>query len=629
MKRYSADGLISFQSGYTSVSGSYSEEHAWVTLSTSVLEDLNVVDVITAERVVAQVFTEHQYNDSVPKVTFLGTRFENLRVGGYAVQVELDLGICGDKPEGGRSYLKDRSFLNRIRHQSMSIFGADDLPRDLREKYHSKITYIDVLRERANGRDEGGVHELLECSLIKSIAPIPIPGVRTIGNLIFIPDFGFVSLADVEVGLISREGLVTRKRLEFILKMLNIRMGCIAHGPIVVATVGLCGTKESGPGGGTAERAQQPPLASSNLSKDDDSWQSASTAEGSKEPEEKPKQETELERFTDITLLEGHLYRGDPPAAAPAPSPGAAGGSAKPPAPYSVASKPAPRSEMPGGFLVDNVHFTLTGQNVLGPGRAYELLFWVHVKQQKEAVLAGASAALGLPISEISVKSEGPYPLQRGSRLSVRMKIEGVTCLDSHKWITWTGEIGSTAFVVEVPANASEGTYAGSASIRLNGCEIAKMSFVVRVGPPRLDLGEIPSHTAVHRKAFASYASQDRVEVLNRVQGMEAAYKGLRVFVDVAALRSGQKWEQELSQRVSDADVFYLFWCRHASKSEWVSKEWHWALQARGENFIDPIPLETPELAPPPQELAAKHFNDPLLAFIAAAGGGHSRDNAP
>jgi hypothetical protein len=150
------------------------------------------------------------------------------------------------------------------------------------------------------------------------------------------------------------------------------------------------------------------------------------------------------------------------------------------------------------------------------------------------------------------------------------------------------------------------------------------MSFVVRVGAPKLDFGEIPSQTTAHRKAFASYASEDRVEVLNRIQGMEAAYRGLDVFVDVVKLRSGQNWEQELRRRVSDADVFYLFWCRHASQSDWVSKEWHWALQTKGEDFIDPVPLEAPELAPPPQELAAKHFNDPLLAFIAAAGGGHS-----
>jgi len=281
--------------------------------------------------------------------------------------------------------------------------------------------------------------------------------------------------------------------------------------------------------------------------------------------------------------------------------------------------------ELPNDLLVDNVHFTLTGPRVLALGRVHELRFWVHLEEQRSTVLRRASAAHGLPISEISEKSEGPYPLQRGSRLSIRLRIDGLKCLDSHKWITWTGEIGSTAFVVDVPASASEKTYPATASIRLNGCEIARMSFVVRVGPAKPDINEIPSITTTHRSAFASYASQDRVEVLKRIQGIEAAYKGLDVFVDVVDLRSGQNWEQELKRRISKSDVFYLFWCRHAKGSEWVDKEWHWALEAKGKDFIDPIPLEAPDVAPPPQELTAKHFNDPLLAFIAAAGGGHSR----
>jgi hypothetical protein len=68
--------------------------------------------------------------------------------------------------------------------------------------------------------------------------------------------------------------------------------------------------------------------------------------------------------------------------------------------------------------------------------------------------------------------------------------------------------------------------------------------------------------------------------------------------------------------------------CRHAKSSEWVEKEWRWALQAKGKDFINPIPLETPDLAPPPQELAASHFNDPLLAFIPAAGGEHPGEDA-
>ena len=280
--------------------------------------------------------------------------------------------------------------------------------------------------------------------------------------------------------------------------------------------------------------------------------------------------------------------------------------------------------EVPREVPIDNVHFTLTGPIVLAPGTAHELQFWLHIEQQRAAVLQAASLLQGLPLSELAVKSEGPYPLQRGSRISVRLQINGLTCSDSHKWITWTGEIGNTTFVVEVPLGASQRAYPGRASIRLNGCEIARMSFLVRVGAANLKVEEIPSQTKSHRSAFASYASEDRAEVLSRVQGMEAAYKGLDVFVDVVNLRSGQNWERELAEQISKADVFYLFWCCHAMKSEWVAREWHWALAAKGQQFIDPVPLQGPALAPPPNELAAKHFNDPLLAFIAAAGGAHS-----
>jgi hypothetical protein len=271
MDQFSAEGLISFQSGYASVSGSYSEQHGWVTLATSVLEGLNVFEVITAERVVAQVSTTQPHYDWIPKVTFLGTRFENLRIGGYAVQIELDLGICGDIPEGGRSYLEDHRFLDRVQHQVMSIARAKGLPRDLRDQYDSEIAYIDVLRKRANGRDQGGVDQPLQCSLVNSIGPIPIPGVQTFGNLILIPDFGVVSLAGVEVGRVFRDHT---PELEFTLEMLKIRMGSIAHGDIGAAEVSVSGEKRAGGGGGAgagagaAGLAPPAPVVSSNVGKE-------------------------------------------------------------------------------------------------------------------------------------------------------------------------------------------------------------------------------------------------------------------------------------------------------------------------------------------------------------------------
>jgi hypothetical protein len=248
------EGLISFKAGHSHASGSkiakkdlWGNDHSgWVTLSTSVLEGLNVFEVITADRVVAQVSTEHADNkgkdpDHVPKVTFLGTRFENLRIGGYPVEVKLDLAICGDKPRGDQPYLGDPGFLDRVQRQLARIAGAKGLPEDLEQRYDSKIAHINDLKKRANGRAKGkqNGYSKLQCSLVKSIGPIPIPGVRTFGNLIFIPDFGTVSLAEVEVGIEpSHDGSSQKPNVSnyFTLNMLNMHLGCIGGGNVVVTS---------------------------------------------------------------------------------------------------------------------------------------------------------------------------------------------------------------------------------------------------------------------------------------------------------------------------------------------------------------------------------------------------------
>jgi hypothetical protein len=103
----SIEGLIGVKKARTRVSGSASPKHqAWVTLSTTVLEGLNVFEVITADRVVGQVSTEHAFdNGHIPSVTFLGTRFENLQVCGVEVDVTYKFDVCGDKPDGdNKSY---------------------------------------------------------------------------------------------------------------------------------------------------------------------------------------------------------------------------------------------------------------------------------------------------------------------------------------------------------------------------------------------------------------------------------------------------------------------------------------------------------------------------------------------
>ncbi len=248
------EGLISFKRGYTRVAGAhvdkntdvFGNDHAgWVTLSSAVLEGYNVEDIVTADRVVAQLSTQHSIvNGHVPRVNFIGTRFENLRIGGYPVEVTLDLAFCGAKPEGNRSYLKDDGFLDRVHRQLDKIVEASELPQDLTKKYAAEIQYIDDLKRRvkddANGDQTS--YPKLRCSLIEKITlPVKIPGVQTFGNAIFIRDFGTVYLAELEVGTRNshsdfrhRKGDGARTQPSdshyFTLNMLDIQLGCPATG---------------------------------------------------------------------------------------------------------------------------------------------------------------------------------------------------------------------------------------------------------------------------------------------------------------------------------------------------------------------------------------------------------------
>ncbi len=275
---------------------------------------------------------------------------------------------------------------------------------------------------------------------------------------------------------------------------------------------------------------------------------------------------------------------------------------------------------LPAGMLVDNARFTVIAPGSLPRGQTSGIQFWVHVGQQTETVLKRAREFCGLDDSN-STKPEELNPVRRGACLSVRLRLgDALKCVASHKWVQWNGDIGNANFVVAVPLEVPEGDLVCLASIRLNGCQVGKLSFLLRIGSSRSDSQVIPCQTVMHRRPFASYANLDRDQVLARVEDMETAYKGLRVYVDSVALRSATYWEADLHARIDAADVFYLFWCRHAMASDWVSREWRWALRSKGLDFIDPVPLESLEQASPPVELVAKDFKGPLLPFMALAG---------
>jgi len=91
--------FISFKSGYSHISGSRQEEDGSNnTLVTSVLENLNLLDVVTADRVICRLYSKHHPKDSEAEITIVGSKFENLKIAGYPVHVELDFDLFESIP---------------------------------------------------------------------------------------------------------------------------------------------------------------------------------------------------------------------------------------------------------------------------------------------------------------------------------------------------------------------------------------------------------------------------------------------------------------------------------------------------------------------------------------------------
>ena len=261
----------------------------------------------------------------------------------------------------------------------------------------------------------------------------------------------------------------------------------------------------------------------------------------------------------------------------------------------------------------DKVRFTVTSPPAVVPGQSFILDVWAHMEHALGDVMERAAyLAKG---ERLQVASKGPVVLARGSNLTVRLRIDGLVVEEPEDSLFWDGQIANASFLVRTPAEFAAGSVTGRVGIYLDHLQIAKLYFQLWTSRKPAQLRSLNLREQLNRRAFASYASSDRDRVLGRIQGMQKVLPNLEVFLDVMSLRSGSDWEQRLMEAIPQHDVFYLFWSQAASQSPWVRKEWQCALDARGLEFIDPVPLESPEKAPPPPELSGKHFNDWVLAY--------------
>jgi hypothetical protein len=210
-----------------------------------------------------------------------------------------------------------------------------------------------------------------------------------------------------------------------------------------------------------------------------------------------------------------------------------------------------------------------------------------------------------------------------GARVAVRLDAKPATIDNPEQTFIWAGAWQILRFDVHVPSDADTNNLILRFDVAVEGLPLVSLRPEVAVLGAAATRGTtaIPdtnwAEQRVPTTAFASYAREDRRDVLSRVRSLQI-FADVDVFLDCLSIRPGEEWRPALEREIRTRDVFWLFWSRHAQRSSWVEWEWRQALASKSLGGIQPHPLEPADLAPPPTELSALQFGGQYEWYMSA-----------
>jgi hypothetical protein len=274
--------------------------------------------------------------------------------------------------------------------------------------------------------------------------------------------------------------------------------------------------------------------------------------------------------------------------------------------------------------IEEDVGATVYAPGQAAPGDAFLVQVFVHLPEQAASLEEIAREADEDARRRAAARLQ--KKIRRGTELAFYLVMPGLDVDEPAQSCVWEGEPACVQFGVTVPEGCKHGSIIGTVTVSENSVPVGHLKFKFKVAGDATASAQAPvaepepaGSLVRYRQAFISYASEDRSEVLKRVQMLNLAK--IKFFQDLLTLEPGESWERLLYEYIDKSDVFFLFWSRAASESEWVRREVEYAIKAKtdeGETGpeIIPVIIEGPPPARPPAELSFLHFNDKLLYFI-------------
>ncbi len=206
---FSYPQVVSFKKASTQLAGSFNaKDETYDTLVTVVIEGLNILDTVTADRIVMKLSSQHHKKENEGHVIPLGSKFENLRIAGHPVEVQLDHELfcaCDTYTGFKKRYKEDEKFRNTTRKQFLWGDYDADTPQFLKDRFKWH-TGPDTPPE-AKG--------IVPCHMVKVIVheePAK-PLLKTWGNLIRVPQFGDIFLGELILADGTRRASMMRLEL--------------------------------------------------------------------------------------------------------------------------------------------------------------------------------------------------------------------------------------------------------------------------------------------------------------------------------------------------------------------------------------------------------------------------------
>jgi hypothetical protein len=236
-KDFNHKGLVTFKSARVEVNGSdfthpdpKSGAQVYSIRVSAVIEELNILDMVTADRVVARLTSEHaihptnpKQSESQPSFIPLGSSFENLRIAGQPVEVEYAHGTFAKQPtyEGFKKRLKSRDLecSQRLIGSGIAKNGKHPHLQPLRDRYDALLK---------DPEKDGG---MVLCSIVKSLKPRKTGELEVHGSIIVVPHFGTIYLGEILLSQSTR-----------LMNMLRLEMGSPDAGSLAVGFLEGTGT---------------------------------------------------------------------------------------------------------------------------------------------------------------------------------------------------------------------------------------------------------------------------------------------------------------------------------------------------------------------------------------------------